>query len=158
MTRANQLTAALVSVALFASATLSALIFFVRVPVRAGSHNLVASTSVGLREVRALPRTYFQTYGTAELVVTGLGLAASALVAVVLFGRSRKGERGAGKVAWGAATLALVVAPLVMVSAHSAMVIVGVCLMLACLNFSRRCIPTAPVAHPSTSAGASILG
>ena len=60
MKRLNGVTALFLSLAFLWSAALTVLAFVVHIPIRAGSHDLVQTTSGGFREAKVLPQTYFQ--------------------------------------------------------------------------------------------------
>ncbi len=151
MLRTAKVTALLIALALMWSAALSVLIFFVHIPVRPGSHRLIETGSGGLKEVRFLPQTYFEAYGAAELVLTGVGLIASAIVAVVFYRRHRNHQRDPGKVAWGLAVGAMVIGIAgVLTAAHSTL-LVGILLLLACLSFSSRRVSPGTSSLPEQS-------
>ena len=80
------------SLAFLLSAVNGALVFFVHMPVNA----------------RLRPRTYFQAYGAAELLLAGIGLVLAALVAFLLYRQAENDQRKAGRTAWSVSIAALV--------------------------------------------------
>jgi hypothetical protein len=121
--------AALLAVAQFVSA------FFVRVAARA------RPTTSGW--VAPPTKTYIQTFGVSEIILTSLSLAAIVVVASVLSRRTMRGQSGAGWLAWGVSVVAAVLGLVGFVYLFGA----GVCLLLACV--------TAPRRHPMATIGAS---
>jgi hypothetical protein len=126
----------LLSLAGLWSAALTLLAFVVDIPVRTGTHNLVQTFSGGYQEAKVLPQTYFQAYGVPELLLTGAGIVAAALVAELLHQRSRSNQPNAGRAPWGVSIAALVVGIVGFVTVY--LLFVGIFLMLACLSFSRQ--------------------
>jgi hypothetical protein len=136
MKRLNGVTVLFLSLAGLWSAILTLLAFVVHIPVRTGTHNLVQTASGGYQEAKVLPHTYFQAYGTPGLLLTGTGIVAAALVAVLLRQRSRSNQPNAGRAAWGVSIAALVVGIIGFVAVY--LLFVGIFLMLACLTFSKQ--------------------
>ena len=89
MKRLSGVTLLFLSLAGLWSVALTLLAFVVDIPVRTGTHNLVQTASGGYQEAKVLPQTYFQAYGVPELLLTGTGIFAAALVAVLLSHRSK---------------------------------------------------------------------
>jgi hypothetical protein len=73
-----------------------------------------------------------------ELLLTGLGLVAAALVAFLLHKRRSHHLPSAGRAAWGVSIAALVAGIVGFVTIAPYMFFVGIFLMLACLSFSNR--------------------
>jgi hypothetical protein len=121
--------AALLAVAQFGSA------FFVHVAARAQL----------TRSGWAVPptKTYIQTFGVSEVILTALSLAAIVVVGSVLRRRTMRGESGAGWLAWGVSVASAVLGLVGFVYLFG----VGVCLLLACVTVPRR--------HPIATMGAS---
>jgi hypothetical protein len=88
-------------------------------------------------------KTYMQTFGVSELVLTSISLAAIGGVASVLSRRRLRGESGARPLAWGVSVVAALVGLVGFVSLFGA----GACLLLACVTVPRR--------HPMATMGAS---
>jgi hypothetical protein len=128
-TAALLILAALLAVAQFVSA------FFVHVAARAQL----------TRSGWAVPptKTYIQTFGVSEVILTSLSLAAIVVVGSVLSRRTMRGESGAGWLAWGVAVVTAVLGLVGFVYLFGA----GVCLLLACVTVPRR--------HPMATIGAS---
>lgn len=122
MKRLNGITATFLSLAFLLSAANGILIFFTRIPVNA----------------RLRPRTYFQAYGAAELLLAGIGLVATALVAFLLYRQSRDGEPKAGRAVWALSISALSLGVLGLLTVPRYLFVVGILLVGACLSFSAR--------------------
>lgn len=144
MKRLNGVTALFLSLAFLWSAALTGLAFVVHIPVRAGSHDLLQTASGGYREAKVLPQTYFQAYGVPELLLTGIGLIAAALVALLLYQRSSCHLPSAGRAAWGISIAALVVGIVGFVTIAPSMLFVGIFLMLACWPHGVPHVPHRP--------------
>jgi hypothetical protein len=136
MKRLNGVTVLFLSLAGLWSVALTLLAFVVDIPVRRGTHNLVQTASGGYQEAKVLPQTYFQAYGVPELLLTGTGIVAAALVAVLLSHRRRSNQPNAGRAAWGVSIAALVVGIIGFVTVY--LLFVGIFLTLACLTFSKQ--------------------
>ena len=93
-TAALLILAALLAMAQFVSA------FFVHVAARA------RPTPSGW--VAPPTKTYIQTFGVSEVILTSLSLAAIVVVASVLSRRTMRGQSGAGWLAWGVSVVAAV--------------------------------------------------
>ncbi len=122
MKRLNGVTSSFLALALLLSAANGVLVFFVHIPVNA----------------RLRPRTYFQAYGAAELLLAGIGLVATALVAFLLSRRGKNDRPEAGRYAWAVSTAALAVGIFGLVTLPRYMFLVGILLIGACLSFSAR--------------------
>jgi hypothetical protein len=92
-------------------------------------------------------RTYFQTFGVSEVVLTLVVLSLTALVGLALRRRTARGEQGAGGVAWVLSALAALLGVLGFAYVFG----VGVCLLIACATMPRQRSP-APGAVRSRSA------
>jgi amino acid transporter len=138
MKRFDRITTVLLSIAALWSAALVVLTFVIHIPVRAGSHNLVRSTSGSYVEVKVLPRTNFQAYGFSDLLLLGLGLILVIAVARALQRQKTLGQPGAGGLAWVLSIGSLVVGIVGFVTIAPSMLLVGVLLVLACRNFSKQ--------------------
>lgn len=79
-------------------------------------------------------KTYIQTYGVSEVILTLVSLAAIVAVASVLRRRSLRGQSGAGWLAWVVSVVATVLGLVGFVYLFGA----GVCLLLACVTVPRR--------------------
>ncbi len=88
-------------------------------------------------------KTYIQTFGVSEVILTSLSLVAIVVVGSVLSRRRMRVESGAGWLAWGVS----VVAALLGLVGFRYLFGAGVCLLLACVTVPRR--------HPSATIGAS---
>ena len=122
MKRLNGLTTSCLALASLLSAVNGVLVFFVHIPVNP----------------RLRPRTYFQAYGAAELLLAGIGLVAAALVAFFLYRQGKNDQPKAGRYAWSVSIAALVVGLLGLVTLPRYMFLVGILLIGACLSFSAR--------------------
>ena len=120
--RLNGVTVTFLSLAFLLSAVNGALVFFVHIPVNA----------------RLRPRTYFQAYGAAELLLAGVGLVLAALVAFLLYRQAENDQTKAGRTAWGVSIAALVLGILGLLAMPHYMFLVGIFLIGACLSFSAR--------------------
>jgi hypothetical protein len=120
--RLNGVTATFLSLAFLLSAVDGALVFFVHIPVNA----------------RLRPRTYFQAYGAAELLLAGIGLVLAALVAFLLYRQAENDQRKAGRTAWAVSIAALVLGILGLLAMPHYMFLVGILLIGSCLSFSAR--------------------
>jgi hypothetical protein len=109
--------AALVTVAQFVSA------FFVHVAVRVAAGWVVPPA-----------KTYMQAFGLSEVILTALSLGGVVLVCSSLSRRNARGQRGAGRLAWGVSVLATLLGLVGFVYLFGA----GVCLLLACVSVPRR--------------------
>jgi uncharacterized membrane protein YhaH (DUF805 family) len=128
-TEALLVLAALLSAAQFVSA------FFVHVAARA------EPTPSGW--VTPPTKTYMETFGVSEVILTSVSLAAVAVVAFVLRRRRLRAQSGAGWLAWGMSVTPAVLGLVGFVYLLGA----GVCLLLACVTVPRR--------HPMATMGAS---
>ena len=137
MKRPHGVTVLFLSLAALWSAALTISAFVIHIPVRAGSRDLVHSASGGTVEAKVLPQTYFQAYGVPEVLVTGMGLVTAAVVAYLLC-RSSAHTPHAGQAAWGISVGALVVGIVGFVTIAPYLLLVGICLVLACRSFSRQ--------------------
>ena len=135
MRRLDRATAALLNLAALLAMTQFVSAFFVHVAARA------RPTPSGW--VTPPTKTYIQTFGVSEVILTLLSLAAIAVVASVLSRRTRRGQSGAGWLAWGVSVIAAVLGLVGFGYLFGA----GVCLLLACV--------TAPRRHPMATIGAS---
>jgi hypothetical protein len=135
MKRLDRATAALLVLAALLAAAQFVSAFFVHVTVRA------QPTRSGW--VVPPTKTYIQTYGLSEVILTALSLAAIVVVASVLSRRRRRGDTGVGRLAWGLSVVAAVLGLVGFVYLFGA----GVCLLLACVSVPRR--------HPMATIGAS---
>lgn len=147
MKRLDRLTGVLLLVAGLGSEALMLSAFFVHVPIRAGSHNLVRSSSGGYVEAPVLPQTYFQKYGTAELLLFGLGLLLVLAVAAALRERRGRGLAGAGRLAWSLSITGLVIGIVGSVTIAPYLLLVGILLVFACSAFSRSGAAASPHAR-----------
>jgi hypothetical protein len=153
MKRLDRFTAALLLVAGLGSLALMITAFFVHIPIRAGSHNLVRSASGRYVEVPVLPQTYFQKYGAAELLLLAVGLVLVVAVAAALRERKGRGLADAGRLAWGLSIIALLIGIVGSVSVAPYLLLVGILLVLACGAFSRN----GTAASRNTSRSASVV-
>jgi hypothetical protein len=135
MQRLDRATAALLSLAALLAVAQFVSAFFVHVAARA------RPTPSGW--VAPPTKTYLQTFGVSEVILTLLSLVAIVVVASVLSHRTMRGQSGAGWLAWGVSVVAAVLGLVGFVYLFGA----GVCLLLACV--------TAPRRHPMATIGAS---
>ncbi len=117
MKRLNGVTALLLSIAFVLSASNCVLVFFAHIPVNA----------------RLRPRTYFQAYGLAELLLAAVGLVLVALVTFLLYRQRVNHEQKAGRAAWGLSVAAVVVGA---IGLPHYVFLVGLLLIGSCLTFS----------------------
>ena len=110
--------------------------FVVHIPIRADSHNLVRTASGAYTEVAVHPQTYFQKYGFAELLLVGLGLVLTLVVALALRRRAAESAADAGKVAWRTSVACAVLGVIGFVTIAPYLLIVGVLLVVACRAFA----------------------
>jgi hypothetical protein len=96
----------------------------------------VAARAEPTRSGWAVPptKTYIQTFGVSEVILTSVSLAAIVVVACVLSGRRSRGESGAGRIAWGVSVVAAALGLVGFVYLFGA----GVCLLVACVTVPRR--------------------
>jgi hypothetical protein len=135
MNRLDRATAALLVLAALSAAAQFVSAFFVHVAVRARptpSGWMVPPT-----------KTIMETFGVSEAILTSVSLAAIVVVASVLSRRRKRGESGAGSLAWGLS----VAAALLGLVGFDYLFGAGVCLLLACVTVRRR--------HPMATMGAS---
>jgi len=135
MQRLDRATAALLSLAALLAVAQFVSAFFVHVAARAQL----------TRSGWAVPpmKTYIQTFGVSEVILTSLSLAAIVVVGSVLRRRTMRGESGAGWLAWGVSVVTAILGLVGFVYLFGA----GVCLLLACVTVPRR--------HPMATIGAS---
>jgi hypothetical protein len=110
--------------------------FFVHIPVRAGSRNLVRTASGAYIEVPIRPQTYFQKYGLSELIVVGLGVAVTFVLALALRRRAEQGAAGAGGKAWALSGTGLSLGVVGFVTIAPYLLVTGVLLVVACRTVS----------------------
>jgi hypothetical protein len=91
-------------------------------------------------------KTFIQTFGLSEVILTSASLAAIVVVASVLSRRRSRGQSGAGWLAWGVSVVAAVLGLFGFVYLFGA----GVCLLLACVTVPRR-QPMATIGASSAS-------
>ena len=126
MKRLDRATAALLILAVLLAVAQFVSAFFVHVAARA------RPTPAGW--VVPPTKTYLQTYGVSEVILTAVSIAAIVAVASVLRRRSSRGQSGAGWLAWGVSVVAAVLGLVGFVYLFGA----GVCLLLACVTVPRR--------------------
>lgn len=78
-------------------------------------------------------RTYMQAYAVSEVVLTVVMVALAVIVALALSGRVKRGQPGAGRIAWSVSALTTVLGTFGFVYLFG----VGVCLLLACATMPR---------------------
>jgi len=120
--RLNGVTATFLSLALLLGAANGVLIFFTHIPV----------------DARLRPRTYFQAYGAAELLLASIGLGAAALASFLLYRQSKRGEPKASRAVWAVSMTALLLGVLGLLTVPHYLFFVGILLIGACLSFSAR--------------------
>jgi predicted ABC-type sugar transport system permease subunit len=138
--RLNRVTGTCLLLALLLGATNGVLIFFAHIPV----------------DVRLRPRTYFQAYGAAELLLAGLGLVPAALVTFLLYQRGKNDEPKAGRAAWTVSIVTLVVGVVGLLAIPRYLFVVGIFLIGACLSFSARESGVPRAERPPASKAAAI--
>ena len=139
MRRLDWVTTLVLSLAFLLSLANSVLVFFAHIPANA----------------RLVPRTYFQAYGAPELVLAGMGLVITSLVAFLLHRQSGHYQSKSGRIAWDSiAALILGVIGLVVMPHY--MFLVGILLVGACLGFSGRQSRVVGSEQPRQSATAAI--
>ena len=99
--------------------------------------------------VAPTPRTYMQAYGLSEIVITVAMLLLVWVVALSLRARARRGDSGAGLVAWSAS---LVTTALWTVGFAYALG-VGICLLLACASVHQSARARGSLSSSPTAVG-----
>ena len=149
MEQPNRVTAILLLIAAAWSLLLFIAAFVMDVPVRSAAHDLVRSASGGYTQTPVATQTYFQKYGVAELVLTGLGFVFVIAVAATLRRRAAQGGQGAGRSAWNIAMACVILGIIGSVTVAPYLLAVGVLLVLACGTVPRGGASAATRLRPS---------
>jgi uncharacterized membrane protein YhaH (DUF805 family) len=126
MKRLDRATAALLVLAALLSAAQLVSAFFVHVAARA------EPTPSGW--MMPATKTYMETFGVSEVILTSVSLAAIVVVAFALRRRRLRAQSGAGWLAWGVSVVPALLGLVGFVYLFGA----GVCLLLACVTVPRR--------------------